>query len=186
VFAEEAVYNVPDRVFVPVGSGDGLYGLWKGFVELKKVGLARRLPKMIACQARGAAPYVNAFLKGLRQMEPVKEACTIAISISEEEGGWPALWAGYDSKGEALACSDEEIAQATSEMARAGYALEPASVATLACAKKLLSKPTRSQETWVLVGTGAYVKWAETLNHQFEPLQVLDPEFVNVDNLLRV
>jgi threonine synthase len=132
VFAEEAVYNVPDRVFVPVGSGDGLYGLWKGFVELKKVGLARRLPKMIACQARGAAPYVNAFLKGLRQMEPVKEACTIAISISEEEGGWPALWAVYDSKGEALACSDEEIAQATSEMARAGYALEPASVATLA------------------------------------------------------
>jgi threonine synthase len=179
-------HKVPDRVFVPVGSGDGLYGIWKGFVELKKVGLARHLPRMIACQAKGAAPYANAFSKGLREVEAVTEARTIALSISEEQGGQPALWAVYDSEGEALACSEEEIAQAASEMAKAGYALEPASAAALACAKKVLSKPTEGQETWVLVGTGAYVKWAETLNHQFDPLRVLDPGFDRVEDLLGV
>jgi threonine synthase len=71
-------------------------------------------------------------------------------------------------------------------MAKAGYALEPASAAALACAKKVLSKPTEGQETWVLVGTGAYVKWAETLNHQFDPLRVLDPGFDRVEDLLGV
>jgi len=178
--------QVPDRVFVPVGSGDGLYGIWKGFLELKKIGLSDRVPKMIACQALGAAPYFRAFSKRLRQMEPLKEARTIALSISEEEGGRPALWAVYDSEGAVLSCSDEEITQAASELARAGYAVEPASAATLACAKKEFRKPESSSETWVLIGTGAYVKWAETLNRQFEPLRLLEPEFERVEDLLEV
>jgi threonine synthase len=178
--------RVPDRVFVPVGSGDGLYGIWKGFLELKKIGLSNRLPKMIACQALGAAPYFRAFSKGLRQMEAVKEAFTIALSISEEEGGRPALWAVYDSEGAVLTCSDEEITQAASELARAGYAVEPASATTLACAKKEFRKPEASPESWVLIGTGAYVKWAETLNRQFAPLRLLEPEFEMVEDLLEV
>lgn len=181
--------QVPEKVFVPVGSGDGLYGIWKGFLELKKTGLAKRLPKMIACQALGAAPYSRAFSKGLRQMEPVKEPHTIALSISEGEGGRPALRAVYDSEGAVLACSDLEIMHAASELAKAGYAVEPASAATLACAKKQFSEPASIPsipETWVLIGTGAYVKWPETLNRQFELLPVLDPEFETVEDLLRV
>jgi threonine synthase len=141
---------------------------------------------MIACQALGAAPYFRAFLKGQRRMEPVKDARTIALSISEEEGGRPALWAVYDSEGAVLSCSDEEITQAASELARAGYAVEPASAATWACAKKEFRKHKSSLETWVLIGTGAYVKWAETLNRQFEPLQLLEPEFEKVEDLLEV
>jgi threonine synthase len=148
--------------------------------------MADRLPKMIACQALGAAPYFRAFSKGLRQMEAVKEAHTLALSISEEEGGRPALWAVYDSEGAVLTCSDEEITQAASELARAGYAVEPASAATLACAKKNFQELESSSETWVLIGTGAYVKWAETLNRQFEPLGLLDPEFERVEDLLQV
>ncbi len=34
--------RVPDRVFVGVGSGDGIYGIWKGFRELHECGLAAR------------------------------------------------------------------------------------------------------------------------------------------------
>jgi len=177
--------QVPDRVFVPVGSGDGLYGIWKGFVELTKVGLADRLPKMIGCQAEGAAPYVRSFSKGSRQVEHLPKAETVALSISEVEGGRPALWAIYESAGEVLAVPDEAILWETRRLARAGYALEPASAAALACAERLFSTCTR-KETWVLIGTGSHVKWAETLTRPFEPLPVLPPEFDRVEEALNI
>ncbi|MEW5979501.1 MAG: pyridoxal-phosphate dependent enzyme [Acidobacteriota bacterium] len=176
--------RVPDRVFVPAGSGDGLYGIWKGFVELQKLGLCDRLPRMFACQAEGAAAYVRSFSKGLRHVEPVENPQTIALSIAEEQGGRPALLALYDSQGGALACSDREIIQSAGELARAGYALEPASAAALACARK--EPASSSDENWVLIGTGAYAKWPETLNGQFETIPALEPDFVQVEQFLEL
>ncbi len=40
----------PDRVYVPAGSGDGTYGVWKGFRELAELKVISSTPRMIACQ----------------------------------------------------------------------------------------------------------------------------------------
>ena len=66
--------KAPDRVYAPVGSGDGFYGVWKGFVELHKAGVLDRLPRMVACQASGANPYVRAFRRGDRTLQAVASA----------------------------------------------------------------------------------------------------------------
>ena len=116
-------------------------------------------------------------------MERFPEAHTVALSISEVEGGAPALWAVYDSMGQVLSCSDDAILWAARELARAGYALEPASAAALACSKRL-SRDCAKLETWVLIGTGTHVKWAESLMRPFEPLPVLPPEFEAVEEIL--
>src|SRR5690606_32536318 len=42
--------GVPAAVFVPTGYGELLYGVWKGFAELRRLGLTDRVPRMYACQ----------------------------------------------------------------------------------------------------------------------------------------
>ena len=180
---EQLEGKVPDRVFVPVGSGDGLYGIWKGFCELQQIGIADRAPRMYACQAAGADPYVRAFRAGASRLTALESVHTIALSIAEKIGGEQALQAVYDSAGAALRASDEEILQAARCLAREGYALEPASAAALACAQALAHDRFGS-EIWVAIGTGATVKWPETLNSGFNRSEKLPADFDRVEELL--
>ena len=154
--------KAPDRVYAPVGSGDGFYGAWKGFVELHKIGVVDRLPRMMACQASGANPYVLAFRRGDRKMQAVENPHTVALSIAERIGGDAALHAIYDSGGAALEVDDGRIVATARAMAREGYALEPASAVAVACARRDAA-PEYDGETWVSVGTGSTIKWPPTI-----------------------
>jgi threonine synthase len=140
-----------------VGSGDGVYGIWKGFRELASARAIPRTPRMIACQAAGADSTVRAFRGRSRRHRPLEETRTVALSIAEKITGDHALRAVYESDGEARSASDEEILAATHRLARMGFALEPASAAALACAEQAIDDSPG--ETWVLIGTGAAVKW---------------------------
>jgi threonine synthase len=40
----------PDTVVAAVGAGDGLYGIWKGFRELRELGVIDRTPRMVGVQ----------------------------------------------------------------------------------------------------------------------------------------
>jgi threonine synthase len=154
--------RVPDRVFAPVGSGDGLYGIWKGFVELRRAGTASRTPRMYACQAAGANPYVRAFESRAARLTEVAPVKTVALSIGEPIGGETALQALYESDGGALAVEDPVILENAARLAREGIALEPASATAVACARNLAASAAEG-EIWVAVGTGAAVKWPNSL-----------------------
>ena len=52
--AEQLGWEPPDTVVVPVGDGCILSGVWKGFVDLQRVGLISRLPRLVAVQAEGS------------------------------------------------------------------------------------------------------------------------------------
>jgi threonine synthase len=176
--------RAPDRIFFPVGGGDGLYGVWKGFVELMKLGLIDRLPRMYSAQSEGAPHLVNAFSQRLSQIEPVPNPRTVALSIAEEVGGQQALHALYASCGSALSVTDEEILTAAKSVARSGYAIEPASAAAVACANKLMQTEPAGDETWIVVGTGAFIKWPETLLSLFTPPQAVGSEYDAVEALV--
>ncbi|MGH9668306.1 MAG: pyridoxal-phosphate dependent enzyme, partial [Bryobacteraceae bacterium] len=128
--------KVPDRVFVPVGSGDGIFGVWKGFWELQQMGLSDRTPRMMACQSENADSTWRAFRRRSLHHEELGTANTVALSIGERIAGDHALRAVYDSNGAALIASDAEILDAARTLAHEGLALEPASAAPLACARK--------------------------------------------------
>jgi threonine synthase len=174
--------TAPDRVFVPVGSGDGLYGIWKGFVELRQAGRTDQVPRMYACQASGANPYVRAYQMGRHRLTAVDTALTVALSIAEKIGGEPALQAVYESGGAAVEADDESILRAAACLARTGLALEPSSAAALACAR-LVTDLDRA-ETWVAIGTGAAVKWPEALTLGRPLTEKLPSDFDTVDQLL--
>ncbi|MBI4423775.1 MAG: pyridoxal-phosphate dependent enzyme, partial [Elusimicrobia bacterium] len=57
---EQLGWDVPDEVYVPVGDGNILSGLWKGFTELRLLELIDRLPRLVAVQAQGSAAIARA------------------------------------------------------------------------------------------------------------------------------
>jgi threonine synthase len=62
-----------------------------------------------------------------------------------------------------------------------GLALEPASAVALACMQQVASEATAG-ETWVVVGSGAAVKWDNVIT-DFEAPRAFQPDFANIDEL---
>jgi threonine synthase len=154
--------RTPHHMVCPIAAGDALYGPWKGFCELRQMGLTDRVPAMHAAQAAGCNPYVESFRARSAEVAVKAAPASIALSIRDETGGWPALQAIYDSGGGALEAADEEIVAAVRLLARSGVLVEPASATALACALKANFPP---EETVVVLLTGSGAKWPETMSN---------------------
>jgi len=158
---EQLGWAVPDRVFVGVGDGCIFSGLWKGFRDLREVGLVDRLPRLVGAQAAGAAPLVKALAQGKETadpMEPVTRADSISVGVPRDQV--KALRAARESGGTFLAVTDDEIFAAQRRLARqAGVFGEPAGVAGFAGLLKLLETgEVGREETVVVLVTGHGLK----------------------------
>ncbi len=157
---EQLGRKVPDVVFVPVGNAGNISAIWKGFQELRRLKLTRRMPRMIGVQASGAAPLAEAYAKGLEKVVawPNPETVASAIRIGAPASWKKALRAVMESKGAIISASDEEITQAQLLLANhEGIFAEPASAASiagLAKAKKLHLVKTRETIVCVITGHG--------------------------------
>ncbi|MCD6324248.1 MAG: threonine synthase [Desulfurococcales archaeon] len=154
--------GVPDWVVLPVGNGGNISALWKGFKELKKVGLVDELPRLAGIQASGAAPLAHAFKEGLSKPRFVEHPETVATAIRiGRPVNWPrALRAARESRGVITSVTDEEILEAQRMLGRLeGVGVEPASAASLAGLRKLLDEGIiRPDEKVVIVATGHALK----------------------------
>ncbi len=169
--------GVPDRVVLPIGNAGNISAIYKGFKELYELGLIDRIPKMTGVQAEGAAPIYRAFVEGKRTIEPVESPETIAtaIRIGNPVNARKALNAIYESKGVVEVVSDAEILEAQKFLAaKEGIGVEPASAASVAGLKKLVSKGVvERDETVVCITTGNLLKDPETVvNVCGKPLSV--------------
>jgi len=80
--AEQLGWKAPDAVVAPLASGSLYTKIWKGFNELKTVGLIDdNPPRMYGAQAAGCSPIYQAFKEGRDWIKPVKPD-TIAKSIA--------------------------------------------------------------------------------------------------------
>jgi threonine synthase len=157
--------KTPDRVFIPVGSGDGVYGIWKGFRELHERGLIAAAPRIVGCQPEGANSAAIAWRSGAQTVTALAEVETGALSVAELATGDHALRAIFESGGSMMEVSEAEILRARRDLLRHGFALELASALPYACASALQGE--REGETWVLIGSGAAVKWPESFTNGF-------------------
>lgn len=170
--------RVPDRVYMPVAGGHGIYGIFKGFRELRSLAVVDRLPRMFGCQAEGCNPFVRSFKAGQREVTTVRNPASIALSIRDETGGDCGLNAIYDSEGAAVDVSDRDITRAAQLLARGGIAVEPAAAASVACALKAAKSGEISpRDLVVCVVTGAAVKWPEHLDRMVEEPIIHNPNF---------
>ncbi len=127
---EQCGWSVPDLVVVPVGDGNIISGVWKGFREFERLGFTRRSPRLLAAQAEGSAAVVRA-VRGDGIIRPVSgETVADSISVSRPRDGEAAVRAIRESAGFAVTVSDEAILAAIGEVARgAGVFGEPAASA---------------------------------------------------------
>jgi threonine synthase len=154
----------PDRVLAPTAGGDALYGPWKGFRELAALGAPGRRPRMVAVQAAGCAPVVEAWRRGAAAVGVHPGPRTIARSIGDATGGPLSLDAIAASGGGAEAVPDRALVAAMGRLAAQGIAVEPSGAAGVAAALALRARGELAEgEDVVCVLTGAGMKWPATV-----------------------
>jgi len=177
---EQLKWKVPDKVFVPVGDGNIISGIWKGFKDFYVLGFIDKLPQLIAVQSeksnaiakawRNVVADTSAPTKSVASVSEIKiqpvKATTIADSISVDmpRDGVAAVKAVFESKGFAIEVSDEEILQALKEVAEnEGIFSEPAAATSFAGFKKALKEnKIKNNETVVCLITGNGLKDIES------------------------
>jgi threonine synthase len=154
-------WRAPDRIFVSVGDGNIISGLWKGLRDLSALGWIDKMPKLMGIQAEGSAACYNAWKAGTEEIAPVN-AQTIADSISADipRDGRRAVRAVRETGGAFLTVSDDEILGAIRELAReAAVFSEPAGATSYAGLVKAVRQGlVNSGETIVVMVTGSGLK----------------------------
>jgi threonine synthase len=156
--------GVPDWIIVPTGAGPLLYGIWKGFEELVRLGLLDKLPRMVAVQAEGCQPIVRAF-ENDRPVSAWEAVDTVASAIADplrgyEKDGDLVVRTLRKSNGQAVSAGDAEILGSVRELGeREGMFVEPAAATPISALKKLLQKGLiRQNEKVVCLLTGHGLK----------------------------
>jgi len=162
--------RVPDRVVVPTGDGNILSGMWKGWCELKAVGLIDHLPKIDCAQSAGS-DAINQTVRMIGDGSSVDwtnvdvatvNAETIAdsISVDRPRDGLAAVRAIVESGGQVVTVPDDAILAAIPEIAsHSGVFPEPAAAAPWAAVKQLMrEKKIESDETIVCLVSGSGLK----------------------------
>ena len=160
--AEQLNWNIPDRVILPVGNAGNISAIYKGFSELKTLGITDTVPKMTGIQAEGARPVVKAVKEGKAEItpEPNPETIASAIRIGDPVNAEKALLAIRNSGGVAESVTDDEITDAQILLARQeGIGVEPASAASIAGLRKLVAIGViQKDEKIVCITTGHLLK----------------------------
>ncbi|MCR4407202.1 MAG: threonine synthase [Anaerolineae bacterium] len=186
---EQLGWQAPDRIFVGVGDGCIIGGLWKGLRDLLALGLIDRMPKLMGVQAEGSQAMVKAWREGIPPEEMIPQpAETIADSIA---AGLPrdrvkAMRAVRETGGAYIAVSDDEILAAMKELARgAGVFAEPAGSAPYAGLVKARQQGlVGDDERVVVIATGNGLKdVASAMKATGEP-HLIEPTLANLKRLL--
>jgi len=160
-------FGVPEWFVVPMGSGGTIYSIWKGFQELRQLGITNSLPKMVGVQPEGCASIVKTFIEGRSKLTKTLNPSTraLAVLVAEPLQRELAIKALKESGGLALTVSDSEIFAAELQIAKLeGMFAEPASSATIAALKKFVEKGKMCKhDSVVCLITGSGLKATDVL-----------------------
>ena len=166
--AEQLGWRIPDAIIYPTGGGVGLLGMWKAFEEMENLGwIGNSRPKMIVVQSTGCAPVVKAWDEGKPGAEFWPQARTLAagLRVPKAYGDYLILEILRNSKGTAIAVSDQDIMDALRQWARVeGIFAAPEGAASLAAYRQLLRTGfLKKDDTVVLFNTGSGLKYLDVV-----------------------
>ncbi len=175
--AEQLGWKVPDAVVAPLASGSLYTKIWKGFNELKTVGLVEdNPPRMYGAQAEGCSPIYQAFKEGRDWIKPVKpDTIAKSIAIGNPADGPYAVKVARESNGDMEIASNEEIIEGIKLLAKTeGIFTETAGGTTIAVLKKFAEKGVfKPDEIVVAYITGNGYKTMEVLEgHLKSPIHI--------------
>ncbi len=184
---EQLKWETPDKVFVPVGDGNIISGIWKGFVEFHRLGIIERLPQLVAVQAEHSDSITRALETGSTDVQPVSgKTVADSISVSLPRDGMAAVMAVRDSGGFAVRVSDAEILHAIPRIARGSNVFaEPAAAATYAGLLKAVKEgKVKKNESVVLLITGNGLKDIQSAMKSVGKPYLIRPEMPELKKLV--
>ncbi|MFC5406193.1 threonine synthase [Cohnella soli] len=176
--AEQLGWRLPDVIIYPTGGGSGIVGMWKGFMELRRLGLIQgTLPRLISVQEEGCRPIVDA-LKGTENQEesitneasnptgmrvPIPPDLDLLVTILKETGG------------DAISVSKSEMDSAQRMLGTLGISSSPEGAATYAGLLKLTETNGLSgEEEIVLFNTSHAMKYSSVSPSAISKRQLAD------------
>ncbi|MBK9009105.1 MAG: Chemotaxis response regulator protein-glutamate methylesterase [Anaerolineales bacterium] len=140
--SKDAKWKTPDWYIQAVSGGMGPLGVYKGFLELKKLGLIDRIPAIVPIQADGCAPMVDGWRKGLAKAEPVLSPSTRIETLATGDPGRTYTMLRervIETRGIFESVSDEDAFRAMHVLAKLeGISAEPAAGVAFAGLFKLV------------------------------------------------
>jgi len=138
---EQLGYRAPGSVFVPVGDGNILSGVWKGFSDLKACGLIGEIPRIFSVQSEKSDAVSRTFEKMVAEgIDNVDDVVTVtsntradSIAVDKPRDGLAAAKAVLETGGAVVRVSDSSIVRNIFYIAAAtGIFSEPAGAASVA------------------------------------------------------
>lgn len=180
--------TTPDAVFVPVGDGSIIGGVFKGFWELQRLGWSERMPRIFGVQSSGSAAIHNAWRAGLEIPQPlVATTRADSISVNAPRDAVKALRAVRESRGSFILVEDEAILQAILPLARqGGIFAEPAAATALAGLQQAQGQGLiHPDETVVVINTGSGLKDVPAAMQVAGEPTVIPPTLEAVEEIMR-
>ncbi len=178
---EQVLLHLPQKerlnVFVSVGDGNILSGIYKGFSDLMTLGWLEQMPRIIGVQAEGSAAVANAYFAGVDYITPVSSN-TLADSVSVDlpRDGLRALRSVRASGGYMLTVTDPEILAAIPALGNSGIFVEPAaSVAYAGLIKAVGIGQLEPSEPVLVLSTGSGLKDVRAATQSVAPAPIIDP-----------
>ena len=153
-------WKAPDWIVLPAGNLGNTSAFGAALREAKELGLIDRMPRLAAIQASGAAPFAASFRENFREMHAVKaETVATAIRIGNPASFERAVRAIRETNGVVIDLSDAEILDAKAVVDASGVGCEPASAASVAGTRELVTRGIiRRSDKVVAVLTGHILK----------------------------
>jgi threonine synthase len=189
---EQVIRGLPENekpltIFIPVGDGNIISGVHKGFKDLHALGWLPNMPRIIGVQSEGSAAIANTFHQGDEDIKPV-HATTLADSISVDlpRDGIRAIRAARDTGGTYITVPDSAILKAIAELGQVGIFAEPAASTAYAGLVKALEKAIVQPEDPVLVlCTGSGLKDVKAAMQAVTNAPVIEPSLEAVKKVLQ-
>jgi threonine synthase len=189
---EQVIRRMPDdakplTVFIPVGDGNIISGVHKGFKDLAALGWLSRMPRIIGVQSEGSAAIANTFRQGDEVIKSV-QATTLADSISVDlpRDGVRAVRAARETGGTYITVPDEEILHAIAELGRVGIFAEPAAATAYAGLVKAVDEEFITADDPVLVlSTGSGLKDVKAAMQAVSQAPIIEPTLDAVKKVLK-
>lgn len=183
----ELINDPAITIFVPVGDGNIISGLHKGFKDLEKIGWLDTIPRIFGVQAEGSAAIATAFSAGNEEILPV-QAQTIADSISVDlpRDGIRAIRAARETGGGYIKVSDREILSAIRELGQVGIFAEPAGATSYAGLVKAVSTGViRSNEQILVINTGNGLKDIQAAMQAVKQPVIIEPNLEALKDVIQ-
>lgn len=136
---EQCGWHAPDWIALPAGNLGNTAAFGMALVAAHACGLIGRIPRLLAVQADGAAPFAHAFDSGFTSLRPVTpNTVATAINIGDPASYDRAVRSIRETNGVVTSVRDEDILDAKAAIDAAGLGCEPASAASVAGVRRMV------------------------------------------------